>query len=578
MNNFKQVPATFIPNLNKEEERKVNGFTIVRILGDGAQGQCFLATKSSTEYVLKRINIKNGKDIDTLEQLAINEVEVLKQLNHNNIVRFLGTPFKTNNNIYIVTQFYKDGDLLNYITKKGLLDQKTAIRFLDQLSDGLLHASEKGMIHRDIKLENIFIDNDTAVIGDFGLAIHESDEFAIGLGTKMYLPPEVVCSGKYTKAGDVWALGYTIYFAIFGHDPVKKYSLNPQGFYVSREIMPLNTKMLDCGKGLYFPSDKKLSEGFKDILRGMLTYEASSRWTLNRIMKELEDLSKYNSEQLDDDRILPIGGGVPLPADDFTTDIFNTVNLKDFASNHSSFDTQKMSKDTHPEQWLELQKQTCHLFIDVGNQMWVFSELPEVSPVASCLKLLVGFCVKLVNKRVDACRECLKTLSSKGAYPEANKNSLLFEEIHSQAENLRKKAHPLVKKNLSPQHHKRDLVIEILSEEFNIHDAKIPLYMGEALYFMFRFSRNVKALATADHPETPKHDWQQSTVKEWKKNMSYCSLVHLIERSEYKLQDDKKTLDDQMKELLVEGDSNISKAYDKAKKDILEWKLIHVGQ
>lgn len=119
------------------------------------------------------------------------------------------------------------GDLLQYVKRRKKLEEPIAKYLFRQIIVGLGYLHKKNIIHRDIKLENILIDNEGVVkICDFGASIVKPDlskklEF---IGTPAYMAPEMTdCKktgkGKYTNKVDVWAAGVVLFVMVYGHLP-----------------------------------------------------------------------------------------------------------------------------------------------------------------------------------------------------------------------------------------------------------------------------------------------------------------------------------------------------------------------
>lgn len=93
----------------------------------------------------------------------------MKKMDHNNIVKLLDV-YQTNNNMYIVTEYCRDGDLRSYIKKKKKLGQTEAVKVLKDILNGFKYLNENQIIHRDLKPANILISEGVYKISDFGFA------------------------------------------------------------------------------------------------------------------------------------------------------------------------------------------------------------------------------------------------------------------------------------------------------------------------------------------------------------------------------------------------------------------------
>jgi serine/threonine protein kinase len=226
-------------------------------------------------------------------ELIETEIQALKMLKHPNIMQIF-EHFQSQKNIYLVLKLYRDGDMLDYIQKKGFLSDQEVLRILPQVVSALKFAAEKTIMHRDIKLENLFMDNGNVVIGDFGLAKFLSEEITYTvLGTKPFMAPEFQFLNGYSYGADVWALGINMYMAIFGKDPwgnseYRKDSRSGK-FRLFPTIRPTAMKIENCGQNLQFPPTPTISNRLKAVLQRMIEYEPQKRINWDQLSELLSN-------------------------------------------------------------------------------------------------------------------------------------------------------------------------------------------------------------------------------------------------------------------------------------------------
>lgn len=222
-------------------------YDIIQELGRGSYSEIFvardiLASPQSPHsfVVIKALNVflQNDLDIDlerTLVENFQNEAIALDRVRHPNIISRLGhgtardlvgTTFH-----YLVLEYMQGGDMQR-LSREGNLTLKSALRYIEQVCSGLRHAHRHGIIHRDIKPQNLLLtkDRETVKIADFGVArIHQSDSPITRVGTNIYAPPEhsplsigaegVVAATALTPAADIYSLAKSVYTLITSESP-----------------------------------------------------------------------------------------------------------------------------------------------------------------------------------------------------------------------------------------------------------------------------------------------------------------------------------------------------------------------
>lgn len=145
-----------------------------------------------------------------------NEVQLWKELDHPNIVKFIDFS-ETPNNIYFFLEYCNGGDLDKLIKAQGKLSEKDTLRYFTEIVDGCILLYKRSIIHRDLKPENILIHNGKAKIADFGFAKvidYENREKAATqtyVGTPYYMAPQIINGLEYSIKCDVWSLGIMLY-------------------------------------------------------------------------------------------------------------------------------------------------------------------------------------------------------------------------------------------------------------------------------------------------------------------------------------------------------------------------------
>jgi eukaryotic-like serine/threonine-protein kinase len=198
-------------------------------LGTGGMSSVYLA-----EHVLLRrrdaIKVLPKARVDDSSYLARfhREAQAAAALDHRNIVRAYDVD-NDGNIHYLVMEYVEGRDLQQLVKDKGPLEYLVAADYVRQAADGLAHAHNAGLIHRDVKPANLLVDQKKVVkVLDLGLARFTSDEQASltvafdenVLGTADYLAPEqALDSHGVDGRADIYSLGCTLYFLMTGHPP-----------------------------------------------------------------------------------------------------------------------------------------------------------------------------------------------------------------------------------------------------------------------------------------------------------------------------------------------------------------------
>merc|ERR1712200_70264 len=197
-------------------------YAVKEEIGRGGFGVVYAAERKSDglEVAVKEVS----KDIDILVDDNVPlEVALMQQVNDVPGVIKLLDYFDTSDSFYVVMKRFNSKDLFDFITEQGPLPEHLARDLFMQLVDTVSECHEKGVVHRDIKDENILIDINTFKIKliDFGSGCFLEDRvYREFQGTRVYSPPEWVNSRAYRPEGlTIWSLGVLLYDMVCGDVP-----------------------------------------------------------------------------------------------------------------------------------------------------------------------------------------------------------------------------------------------------------------------------------------------------------------------------------------------------------------------
>ncbi len=204
-----------------------NRYTIEERIGAGAMGEVYRAQdlQSGDWVAIKRMTAELAADGDYRKRFA-REVQALRRLEHPHIVGYVDA-FALQGHGYLVTEFFGGGTLSDLIKGRGPLPEGLFKRIALQVLDAVAAAHEAGVIHRDLKPDNVLMSaTGEPKIADFGLARAEDMSTLTQTGTMMgtlaYMPPEAFDAYSRTDhRGDIWALGVILFQMLTAHYPFK---------------------------------------------------------------------------------------------------------------------------------------------------------------------------------------------------------------------------------------------------------------------------------------------------------------------------------------------------------------------
>uniref|UniRef100_A0A3B4FZA7 Serine/threonine-protein kinase DCLK2 n=1 Tax=Pundamilia nyererei TaxID=303518 RepID=A0A3B4FZA7_9CICH len=267
MDEYSSIPASIA------ERYKVG-----RTLGDGNFAVVRECVERSTgrEYALKIISKDKcrGK-----EHMIQSEVSILRRVKHPNIVLLI-EEMDTQNELYLVMELVKGGDLFDAITSSNKYTERDASSMLFNLASAIKYLHSLNIVHRDIKPENLLVyeHNDgskSLKLGDFGLATVVNGPLYTVCGTPTYVAPEIVAEMGYGLKVDIWAAGVITYILLCGFPP----------FRGSGEDQEALFEQILRGQ-LEFPAPHwdNVSDSAKALITGMLQVAEDKRYTAVQVL------------------------------------------------------------------------------------------------------------------------------------------------------------------------------------------------------------------------------------------------------------------------------------------------------
>ncbi|KAJ3438130.1 map/microtubule affinity-regulating kinase [Anaeramoeba flamelloides] len=223
--------------------------------------------KNGQKVAIKIINRREFTIDSQLELMFQREKDILKKLNHKNIVSFCAA-YKSKNNFYLITKYIKGWELLEIVNKTNTNSEFTAYKIWLQIVQAINYCHSQNIVHRDIKPENIIINKKYQIkLIDFGISnfVKKNEFLSTNCGSPLYTAPEVLKGKPYKgKKVDVWSLGIILYLLVCGKLP----------FTDINRIVPNDIK---------YPQN--LSHSVVSLIKKTLRYQAMLRPSCKKILQ-----------------------------------------------------------------------------------------------------------------------------------------------------------------------------------------------------------------------------------------------------------------------------------------------------
>ncbi|KAF9651668.1 hypothetical protein BDM02DRAFT_3090819 [Thelephora ganbajun] len=218
----------------------LNDYQLGDCLGKGAFGQVYRALNWATgeTVAVKEITLANIPKGEISQIMS--EIDLLKNLNHPNIVKYKGF-FKTREFLYIILEFCENGSLHAICKRFGKFPENLVAVYICQVLEGLVYLHDQGVIHRDIKGANILTNKDGCVkLADFGVAANTTtaarDDAVVG--SPYWMAPEVIEQSGATTASDIWSVGCVVIELLEGKPPYHFLNPMPALFRIVQDDCP----------------------------------------------------------------------------------------------------------------------------------------------------------------------------------------------------------------------------------------------------------------------------------------------------------------------------------------------------
>jgi len=288
-------------------------YNLGEAIGFGASGEVLLATHKTNNTKFACKIVKKNSSINDAQSMST-EIEIMKRIRHRNVVSMYEL-YETPKCLWIILELVDAGDLLSHLATIDEHSEKLAARFIKQVFHGLHYLHSLGIVHRDIKLDNILLNHEGMIkLADFGLSAlvrlgesgYDPDESKKRKsyrelhemwGTREYFAPEII-NQAYGPQADVWAVGCILFEILCGrhafpHEPGEE----NQSHYAR-----IKKGLLDFSK----PGWSKVSNGAKELVKMLLTIDPTERLSASEALLhpwiKLSHFHAHGGASIDDEK------------------------------------------------------------------------------------------------------------------------------------------------------------------------------------------------------------------------------------------------------------------------------------
>ncbi|KAK7204078.1 Serine/threonine-protein kinase plo1 [Myxozyma melibiosi] len=274
----KEKPSSLCKTPPSLIRSKNNGAEFHRgmLLGEGGFARCFeVEDENGGVYAAKTVAKASLTSTKTRNKL-LGEIKVHKSMDHPNIVKFVEC-FEDNQNVYILLEMCSNKTLMDMHRRRKRFTEPEARYFMIQILGAVKYMHSRRVIHRDLKLGNIFLDENMHVkIGDFGLAallLSDNERKKTICGTPNYIAPEVLFGKQdgHSLEVDIWSVGIILYAMLCGKPP-----------FQSKEVNMIYRKIK--AHEYQFPDGVDISPEAKDLIQALLSKDPKARPSLDEIV------------------------------------------------------------------------------------------------------------------------------------------------------------------------------------------------------------------------------------------------------------------------------------------------------
>jgi len=262
-------------------------------LGKGGNSECYIVSDNEgIKYAGKFTPIRMLEKPKKRDFIG-NEVMIHSSMVHPNVVDFVDL-YETDEDIVMILELCENKSLEDMLSSNisKRFDEHSIRYYLRQILDGIEYIHEQNVIHRDLKLGNIFVNKENIIkIGDFGMATYIEYKSKTMCGTPNYLPPELFENIFHSFKSDIWSVGVMLYTMVIGKPPFETDGLKTT-YRRIRDVI------------YYFPDKIRISDNLKNLIKSILKKNPAERLSIDEIrnhnfLTEIIYHKKYRNTSID---------------------------------------------------------------------------------------------------------------------------------------------------------------------------------------------------------------------------------------------------------------------------------------
>ncbi|XWX01615.1 hypothetical protein V2A60_009643 [Cordyceps javanica] len=257
------------------QDPMLKDYRLGECLGKGAFGSVYKAFNWNTGEAVAVKQIKLGDLPKSELRMIESEIDLLKNLHHDNIVKYIGF-VKSTDCLNIILEYCENGSLHSICKAYGKFPENLVGVYMTQVLQGLQYLHDQGVIHRDIKGANILTTKDgTVKLADFGVSTSTlaggQDKEAQVVGTPYWMAPEIIQLSGASSASDIWSVGCTVIELLQGKPPYHNLAAMPALFAIVNDDHP--------------PLPEGISAAARDFLMQCFQKDPNLRVTARKLLK-----------------------------------------------------------------------------------------------------------------------------------------------------------------------------------------------------------------------------------------------------------------------------------------------------